>query len=217
VASLWPLFDLRVRTPRLELRLPTDDDLEAMVATALRGIHPPDEMPFSVPWTRAISPAFERAFLQYHWGQRAGWEPDGWSLNLGTFRDGEAIGSQTVEAKSFGLLRVVDTGSWLGEAFQGQGYGKEMRAAVLHLAFGGLAAEVAQTAATQENAASLGVTRSLGYEPNGVRYEAIEGRRRLMRHFRLTRERWLERRPFEAEIEGLDGCLELFGAAGAVG
>ena len=26
----WPLFDLRVRTPTLELRLPTDDDLVAI-------------------------------------------------------------------------------------------------------------------------------------------------------------------------------------------
>jgi hypothetical protein len=25
--SYWPLFDLRVRTPRLEFRLPRDDDL----------------------------------------------------------------------------------------------------------------------------------------------------------------------------------------------
>ena len=28
----WPLFDLRLRTPRLELRLPTDDDLLALAA-----------------------------------------------------------------------------------------------------------------------------------------------------------------------------------------
>ena len=27
----WPLFDLRLRTPRLELRLPTDDDLLELV------------------------------------------------------------------------------------------------------------------------------------------------------------------------------------------
>ena len=31
----WPLFDLVIRTPRLELRPPTDDDVVAIVALAL--------------------------------------------------------------------------------------------------------------------------------------------------------------------------------------
>ena len=47
----WPLFDLRVRTPRLELRYPSDDDLVALVDLARMGIHPPETMPFSTPWT----------------------------------------------------------------------------------------------------------------------------------------------------------------------
>src|SRR5205085_1357591 len=64
---LWPLFDLRLRTGNLELRLPTDDDLVALVAVARGGIHPPEEMPFGVAWTDAPSPEFERNFARFYW------------------------------------------------------------------------------------------------------------------------------------------------------
>jgi hypothetical protein len=33
-AHPWPLFDLRLRTPCLELRLPTDDDLLELMRVA---------------------------------------------------------------------------------------------------------------------------------------------------------------------------------------
>ncbi len=39
---LRPLFDLRLRTANLELRLPTDDDLVDLFAVAKAGVHPPD-------------------------------------------------------------------------------------------------------------------------------------------------------------------------------
>ncbi len=41
-----------------------------------------------------------------------------------------------------------------------------MRAAVLHLAFAGLEAEYADSDAFTDNAASLGVSRKLGYRPS---------------------------------------------------
>lgn len=68
--SAWPLFGLRIRSEHLILRLPTDTDLEALMAVAQRGIHPPDEMPFGIAWSTQPSPAFERSFLQHHWGLR---------------------------------------------------------------------------------------------------------------------------------------------------
>jgi hypothetical protein len=46
------LLELRVRTPRLELRLPREEELEDIAALAEAGIHPPDEMPFAVAWIR---------------------------------------------------------------------------------------------------------------------------------------------------------------------
>jgi len=145
LAAAWPLFALRIHSERLVLRLPTDDDLVRLMAVARAGIHPEGEMPFGVAWSTAPSPAFERGFMQHHWGMRAGWSPEAWQLNLLIERDGQPIGSQSVHAERFAVMRTVDTGSWLGREHQGQGYGREMRAAALTLAFDGLGARVALT------------------------------------------------------------------------
>ena len=63
VHPLWPLFDLRLRTERLELRLPNDDEIAQLCEVARAGIHDPEEMPFAFPWTDKPSPRFEREFL----------------------------------------------------------------------------------------------------------------------------------------------------------
>ena len=134
---------------------------------ARAGIHPPGEMPFAVAWSTIPSPGFERGFLQHHWRMRATWSATDWSLNLLTVLDGRTIGTQTVEAKDFAVHRTVATGSWIGREFQGLGFGKEMRAAVLGFAFDGLGARVAETSAFLDNMASNAVSRALGYAENG--------------------------------------------------
>ncbi len=75
VHALWPLFDLRLRTDRLELRLPTDDELAMLCLIAMEGIHDPGEMPFGYPWTKVPSPRFEREFAQFHWVSGPGGNP----------------------------------------------------------------------------------------------------------------------------------------------
>jgi hypothetical protein len=76
MASHWPLFDLRIRTERLELRLPTDADLQKIADLAARGVHDPDEMPFITTWTRQAEPQMQRGMFQWHWRQRAAWSPE---------------------------------------------------------------------------------------------------------------------------------------------
>lgn len=212
---LWPLYDLRLRTPDLELRLPTEDELVELCAVAKAGIHDPDFMPFQVPWTRKPSPRFEREFIQHYWGQRADWSPERWALNLAVWHDGRLVGSQQLRAESFPLVREVHTGSWLGKRFQGKGFGKQMRAAVLHLAFAGLGAVAAHSGAYRGNHASLGVSRALGYEQNGVRRVAAGGEARTEILLRLPRERWKAYRYCEVEVSGLATCREMFGAGEA--
>lgn len=63
-------------------------------------------------------------------------------------------------AKDFAVTRQAANGSWLGPAHQGQGFGTEMQAAVLHLAFAGLGAAYAVSAAMTDNLGSLGVPRA---------------------------------------------------------
>jgi RimJ/RimL family protein N-acetyltransferase len=207
----WPLFDLRVRTPRIEMRPPTDADLPALIDVALGGIHDPATMPFQLPWTDAPPAELQRSSLQWWWRQRADWRPEAWSLCFAIVLDGRPIGVQDMNGRDFARKRTVETGSWLGLPYQGQGIGKEMRAAALHFAFAGLGAQWAVTAAWEDNASSLGVTRSLGYEPNGESVELRRGEPGVQLHFRLSRAVWEQRRRDDITVEGLDRCLDLFG------
>ncbi|HVF21069.1 MAG TPA: GNAT family protein [Mycobacteriales bacterium] len=213
MTTYWPLFGLTITTPRLVLRPPADDDFPGLLAAIDAGIHDPAVMPFSMAWTDKPRAERERDSIQWWWRQRAEWKPDDWSLPLGVFLDGRAVGMQDVNGKQFSMLRVVETGSWLTREVQGQGLGKEMRAAALQLAFEGLGAEVAQSGAFTDNARSLGVSRSLGYVDNGIKREAPRGAVQEIQNVRMTRGTWLDRRSSYAPVElsGLDACRAMFG------
>jgi RimJ/RimL family protein N-acetyltransferase len=208
----WPLFDLRITTPRLEIRLPNDDDLVVLAELAAQGVHDPETMPFLVPWTDQPSPALERGILQWGWEHRAEWTPAKWAFNGVVVVDGEIVGVQDLKGTSFSVLRTVATGSWLGLAHQGRGIGTEMRAAILHLAFDGLGAEQARSGARSDNLASSKVSRALGYVNNGESFELVRGTRATQLHFRLDRTAWLAHRRDDITISGLAACLDLFGA-----
>jgi len=210
--SAWPVFGLRIRTEHLVLRIPRDEDMPAFIDLAKAGIHPPDEMPFGVAWSVVPSPDFERSFLKFHWGTRSAWTPEAWTVDFLVELDGRPIGVQGLHANDFAIHRIVDTGSWLGRAHQGQGFGKEMRSAVLSFAFDGLGARTAESSAFLDNLASSGVSRALGYEDNGRGALAPQGMSRETQRFRMTEERWRSRPRPPVTIEGLEACRELFGA-----
>lgn len=208
----WPLFDVRVRTPRLEIRLPTDEELVELVRiTDVEGVHDPAMMPFTIPWTDRAEPHRQRESMQFFWRCRADWSPFTWTFNGAVFVDGKAVGVQGLSGTDFAVQRSVATGSWLGRASQGQGVGKEMRAAILHLAFVGLGAREAHSGAFVDNAASAATSRSLGYADNGTETVRRRDRAGTIQRFLLTRAQWAERRRDDITIEGLEGCLDMFG------
>jgi RimJ/RimL family protein N-acetyltransferase len=208
--SFWPLFDLVVRTPRLELRLPRESEFPALLAVIEGGLHDPATMPFTNPFTDTPPPARERESAQWWWRQRAEWSADKWNFSGAVFVEGRVVGVQDMTAELFGTLRSVLTGSWLGLAHQGQGLGKEMRQAILHLAFAGLGAQEAHSGAFFDNAPSLGTSRSVGYQMNGEALAARRGVAARMVNLRIDRATWEERRRDDIEIIGLEGCLDMF-------
>lgn len=125
--------------------------------------------------------------------------------------DGEIAGTQSAFTKQWKATATFETGSWLGRRFQGQGLGKEMRIATLHLGFDGFGAERAVTAAYSDNPASLGVTRALGYRPNGDTRVSRDGRPVTMQHFVMDRPDFEGRRRDDIEIVGAADVLALFG------
>ena len=209
--SPWPLFGLRVVTPRLVLRYPDDADVLALAELAATGVHDPATMPFIAPWTDVAPPQQQRLSAQWYWRQRAEWTIEHWSLPFAIVVDGNVVGLQGAEADNYPKLLEASTGSWLGLAHQGKGIGKEMRVAILHFLFEGLGAEYATSGAFHDNARSIAVSQALGY--------AEAGRRRTLRRdtpdwlvgFRLPRREWEHRRRDDIEIQGLAPCLEMFG------
>lgn len=217
ITELWPLLGLRLRTPRLELRLPTDDELPALADVAARGVYRSGERPFFSRWPERPAAEVARTVVQQQWRKRGVWTPAHWALELAVFNDsGQILGTQEIRAKDFAELREVESSSWLGVEHQGQGYGTEMREAILHLAFGGLGAAYALSASFEANAASQVVSRKLGYVPDGIERDVQDGQVLLTRRFRLSRADWEKRgdRPrAQFAITGLEPCLELFGIA----
>lgn len=200
---MWPLFGLRIRTPTIELRSVDQELAAALASLATEGVHDPATMPFLTPWTDVASPQLEQDSLRHFWKQWAETRPERWIVTFAVLVDGEVQGVQGVHTHDYATLRTFDTGSWLGRRFQGRGTGKEMRAAVLHLMFAHLGAVEATTGGFVDNAPSLGVTRSLGYEPNGSDRHVRRGEPAEVQRFRLTRETWAQRRRDDIEVDGL--------------
>jgi RimJ/RimL family protein N-acetyltransferase len=166
--QVWPLFGLRLITPRLELRPLRDEDLPELVDAALSGVHDSAGMPFGVPWTDAQPATLARSMAQYHWKLRAGVTPNSWGVSFTVLHQGAPIGVQELHGRRFPTRKTVESGSWLALAHQGQGLGTEMRAALLLFAFDHLGAEWAESSAVAWNKSSLRVSAKLGYEVNGV-------------------------------------------------
>jgi RimJ/RimL family protein N-acetyltransferase len=192
----WPLQSLVLRTPDLELRGMTEAWALALADRV------PDDVEHHPDLTHLSAGA---DVLQAYWRNAGTWSPTDWVLELVVLHHDEPVGLQALEGKDFAVRREVDTHSWLVPAARGLGLGKQMRAAVLSLAFDHLGATAAVTEAWSDNAASLGVSRSLGYVDSGTE-ERAEGR--VMQHMRL--ETWSS--PWPVEVAGLEPCRPLFEA-----
>lgn len=215
LVRIWPLFGLRLHTPRLVLTPVRDAHLPELIDAALAGIHDPAEMPFSMPWTDAPPDVLPGETAKFLWRSRAAVSPEEWSINFAVLHEGRVVGLQDLAATSFDLLRRVRSGSWLTQSVQGRGLGTEMRAAVLQFAFDHLGATSAASEAVDSNAASLGVSRRLGYTSNGTTLvQARPGQAQELQHVLLHREDF--RSPdWSLDVRGLAAVLPLLSPAAA--
>jgi RimJ/RimL family protein N-acetyltransferase len=215
LVEIWPMLGISVRTPAMELSVPGQDTLAVLARLAADGIYDPQNhyLPRTPVggWEDVASPEADRRFLRYFWASWADWRPERWNLLLAAKAGGEIVGVQEIGAQHFAVTRTVSTGSWVGRRYQGAGYGTAMRQAVLHLAFDGLHAERADTAAWVTNHASLAVSRALGYLDNGTTTRAAEGRRVEQINLTLRRADWSPP-PEDCVITGLTpGAADMLG------
>jgi RimJ/RimL family protein N-acetyltransferase len=169
IADIYPVLGLRITAGPLELRGISDEDIVALANLAGRGIHPPDRMPFSTPWTDTPAPELPLRFAQYHWSTRASFARESWSLQLVAAWDGEVVGTQGFFTHDYLVTRSGETGSWLGQEHQGHGIGTAMRRAMCAFLFDCLDAQEITSGAFADNPASLAVSMKVGYQPNGLR------------------------------------------------
>jgi RimJ/RimL family protein N-acetyltransferase len=212
LADLWPTFGLELTTPRLRLHLPSEDELAALAQLAGEGVHGPEERPFLTPWTEGTAEHRARSVLTGHWSRLSSWDRDSWGLGMAVMaRAGTAMGLATLRAQDFRTNREVTTSSWLGLRFHGQGFGTEARAALLTLAFDHLGATDATTEVFQDNHASQGVSRKLGYEHDGISRDRRGDDVVVSDRLRLTSARWAtlpHRVP--VQVTGLEAARSMF-------
>lgn len=209
----WPLFDLRIDTPDLTLRPMTEAD-QPIIADLL-----PDDLELdpAAPQFATEDPRVARGLVvhQGYWKAFGTWRPEAWRVNFAVSAAGQVVGAQELEGNDFPALRTVDSASFLIPSARGSGYGKQMRRAVLALAFGPLGAQAAITSAWHDNHASLGVSRALGYQPNGESLHARGDSADVMVHLRLLRAGWLASGAAAGiHISGFEPCRHLFGLSG---
>ena len=208
----WPLGHLVLRTPRLELRPDDDAGLIELVDEAHHGVHPPERMPFGFAWTDVPADELGGNVMRYHWDCRAELRRQRWQVNFLVRLDGRVVGTQGLRGSDFAVTRECATGSWIGMRHQGNGIGTEMRAAVLAFAFDHLGATQARSGAWEDNAASLAVSRKLGYLPDGthrgVRRDQPATEMRLL----LTAERFAACRPeWTLQVDGAKPVVAMLG------
>ncbi|MGY0235482.1 GNAT family N-acetyltransferase [Longispora urticae] len=206
--TYWPVSDLRLSVGEVVLTPTVDADL-----LTLADLMPPDvELDPGLPTFGLAEGRSGRAVHQYYWRHLGTWRPESWCLDLTVRVGGRIAGAQNLEAADFATLRTVETASWLGTEFRGLGIGKAMRVAALALAFDGLGALVAETEAWHDNAASLGVSRAVGYVDNGLGRHARDGvGADDMVRMRMTREVWEARHAGTVDVVLPEGARAFFG------
>ncbi len=208
VGVAWPLHGIHLGTADLDLAVMREADLPIL------GSLLPADLELNPHATRyaGLSDTANRRVVvaQAYWRALGMWSPDDWALPFVVRSAGVVVGVQWLEGPDWRSERTVDSSSWLVAAARGRGLGKQMRAAVLTLAFGPLGAEAAVSSAVLDNESSLGVSRALGYRD--THRSVLEHSGETLQHVRLDRASWdRSGRSHEVIVDGVAPALPLFG------
>jgi hypothetical protein len=107
----YPLLDVRVTTPTLELRGATDELLDQLADVVRAGKTHADPAPYDDPMSfYETDPDLRVAkWLRAIWQRRGTVEPDAWRLYFVVMVDGRPVGEQTLTGVHFSTLGTVTT------------------------------------------------------------------------------------------------------------
>ncbi|WP_166354067.1 GNAT family N-acetyltransferase [Phytoactinopolyspora limicola] len=211
--SHYPPLDVKIVTPRLELRGATDDLLQHLIPAVKAGKATADPPPWDDPHPFYESDPDVRVhkWLRGIWRGRGTVTPDLWRLYFVVVVDDEPIGMQDLIGSDFNSFRAVETSSWVSSDARRRGIGTEMRSAILHLAFDGFGAAEATTEAAVNNTGSNGVSERLGYKRNGTSWATHQGDPVLGQRWLLDRQTWLTLRRADITLSGVEACRSALG------
>ena len=212
----YPLLDVRVSTPTLELRAATDELLDELADLVRAGKTHADPAPYDDPMSfYETDPDLRVAkWLRAIWRRRGAVEPDAWRLYFVVMVDGRPVGEQSLTGVQFATLGTVTTFSWLSSDLRGRGLGREMREAILHLAFEGLGAKEAGSDAFVDNPGSNAISQRLGYQPNGFDWATRRGEPAQLNRWRLDSDTWKSRPRDDIQLHGIEACHALLPLSG---
>lgn len=109
----WPTAGLRLNTPHLEFRHPSDQEPGQLADLAAEGIHEPGQTPSPCPGAVCLRRSGS-SVVQQHWPRRGNWPTDDGDLDLAVLEDGQIVGLQNLPARDYAIVGKASTFSWLG-------------------------------------------------------------------------------------------------------
>lgn len=211
----WPQAGLSIGVGHMRLCWATDEILCQLAEVAAEGEQPPQEHPFHSEWSLASPEERARWVLQQQWKHRGNVAHGVLNFQLAVLYKDEPVGLQIARSQDWQTTRVAETGAWLGHKYQRQGWGTQMRALICELLFSGFDALEVHSASFVDNRGAIGVSRKLGFVPNGTVWADRAGERVEIERFRLTKEKWAQRRleafPAPVRMEGVEKVREIWG------
>jgi RimJ/RimL family protein N-acetyltransferase len=207
---MWPIAQLRLRTPGVALRPVGEADLDPLgeLLPADVGLDPLIPQPFGLPTPEARAVALRQEYLR----DLATWTPIDWTLPLLVETPDGLAGVQTLEGRRTDGELTIETASWLVTEQRGRGIGTAMRHAVLGFGFDTLRAVTAVSEAWATNLGSRGVSRTLCYSETGTAHAVRGDGEGDMVSMRLSAADWRARRRPAVEVEGWGAaCRPFFG------
>lgn len=165
--EVWPPYGLVVEAGDLRMTALREADVPEVLDVVAGGIHDPSWTPFLFPWTDAPAEEMPSNYLRFYASTLTRTVDGDVSLELVVRRNGQVIGMQGMNGPDVAGTRRLETGSWLGLPFQGQGLGTRMRRMMCALAFDGLGLDAVTSSAWEDNAASRRVSEKVGYRETG--------------------------------------------------
>ncbi|MCV7629292.1 GNAT family N-acetyltransferase [Micrococcus luteus] len=165
--EIWPPYGLVVEAGDLRMTALREADVPEVLDVVAGGIHDPSWTPFAFPWTDAPAEEMPANYLRFYASTLTRTVDGDVSLELVVRRNGQVIGMQGMNGPDVAGTRRLETGSWLGLPFQGQGLGTRMRRMMCALAFDGLGLDAVTSSAWEDNAASRRVSEKAGYLETG--------------------------------------------------